>query len=198
MAFILGLTGGIATGKSAASAFFKKRNIPVVDADIGARVVMEPGNRAYQKAVELFGSQIVNKDKTINRRKLGSIVFNDKDKMDQLNAIVRKDIFNWIRSEKQAYIDAGHPLIVLDIPLLFEAGYESEVDEIMVITTDETTQLERLMSRDQISKTEALSRISSQQPMDSKRDRADSIINNNGTIEETHEQLDNWLTEKGY
>ncbi|PRY84002.1 dephospho-CoA kinase [Alkalibacterium olivapovliticus] len=198
MTFVLGLTGGIATGKSSASSFFKKKGIPVVDADIGAREIMEPGQKTYAKVIGLFGDTILNENRTIDRKKLGSIVFNDKDKMDQLNAVVRKDIYDWIQKEKEGFINSGYPLIVLDIPLLYEAGYDSEVDAVMVIVTNEATQLKRLMERDNISESEAISRIKSQHPISSKQIKADIVIDNNGTIEQTYEQLNTWLTQNGY
>lgn len=198
MTVILGLTGGIATGKSTASNFFKKKGIPVVDADIGARIVLEPGHAAYNKVCQLFGEGILNKDGTIDRKKLASIVFNDKNKLDQLNTIVQTDIYNWIQEQKNKHINLGHPIVVLDIPLLYEAGYDSEVDEIMVIATTETIQLQRLMNRDRLSHADALSRIKAQEPIQSKEARADVVIDNNGSITDTIEQLEAWLSHKGY
>lgn len=198
MTFVLGLTGCIATGKSTASNFFKNRSIPVVDADKGAREVMKPGHTAYKKVVKLFGETIVNDDGTIDRKKLGSIVFNDQKKLSALNGIVHKDIYKWIQEQKDSYIREGHPLIVLDIPLLYESGVDFGADEIMVVATDRITQIERLMKRDNLSKNDALSRILSQESIDSKVDKADVVIDNNGTLEDTYHQLNAWLSQKGY
>lgn len=198
MTYILGLTGGIATGKSTASRFFEDKGIPVVDADKGARIVLEPHHSAYRKVRELFGETILKEDKTIDRKKLASIVFNEKDKLEQLNSIVQDDIYNWIQEEKNNYIKAGHPLVVLDIPLLYEAGYESEADEIMVIATDKKTQIERLMKRDNLSKPDALKRINAQEPIEIKAAKADIVINNNGSLADTHDQLKAWSAQKGY
>lgn len=198
MTYILGLTGGIATGKSTASRFFEDKGIPVVDADKGARIVLEPNHSAYRKVRRLFGEKILKEDKTIDRKKLASIVFNEKDKLEQLNSIVQDDIYNWIQEEKNNYIKAGHPLVVLDIPLLYEAGYESEADEIMVIATDKKTQIERLMKRDNLSKPDALNRINAQEPIEIKAAKADIVINNNGSLADTHDQLKAWSAQKGY
>lgn len=198
MTFILGLTGGIATGKSTVSRFFESHGIPVIDADKGARHVMEPGQAAYRAVVECFGQDIVTGDGTIDRARLGAIVFNDPDKLNKLNKTVHNHILNWMKTEKGKLIKAGHPLIVLDIPLLYEIGFENEVDAVMVIYVDPDTQLKRLMKRDNLSEADAQLRIDAQESIDSKAEKADIIIDNRVSIEELENQLRTWLDYNGY
>lgn len=198
MTFILGLTGGIATGKSTVGRFFESQGIPVVDADKGARQVMEPGQAAYHDVVKTFGQEILTKDGTIDRTRLGAIVFNDPAKLSKLNETVHSHVLNWIKEEKDKLIKAGHPLVVLDIPLLYEIGFENEVDAVMVIYVDPETQLKRLMKRDNLSENEAQIRIAAQASIDSKAEKADIVIDNRGGIDETENQLRTWLDNNGY
>ena len=196
MTFVLGLTGGIASGKTTVSNYFKKLQIPVIDADIIARKVMEPGQAALQQVVAVFGQDILMADGTLNRKKLGEMVFGHPDKLEQLNNIVQKEIYSHILSEKKRFIMNGVPLLVLDIPLLYEAGYEDEVDEVMVVYTTHENQLERLMKRNQLSEAEAQARIQSQLSLTIKKEKADSVIDNNGPIEKTLQQIDAWLSKQ--
>lgn len=194
MTVIIGLTGSIATGKTTVSKMFEQLNIPVVDADKIAREVVEPGKEAFKKIVQSFGNTILHEDDTLNRKALGEIVFNDKEKLETLNNIVHPAIREEMARQKQMHIDAEESSVVLDIPLLYENKLEHLVDKIVVVYIDESIQLERLMKRDKSTKEEALSRISSQIPIKDKVDRADATINNNGTIEQTYEQLKDLLT----
>lgn len=198
IAHILGLTGGIASGKSTVSRYFKEQGFPVVDADVIAREVMEPEEPAYRKVVEFFSQDILNPDHSINRERLGDIVFSDSEKLRQLNTLVQKEIFNTIMKKKNELIGQENTLIILDIPLLYEAGYDKYVDEVMVVYTDHATQLTRLRKRDQLSEAAAIRRIESQEPLESKKARADVVIDNNGTIEQTKRQVDVWLTKNEY
>lgn len=198
MAHVLGLTGGIASGKSTVSRYFKEIGFPVIDADIIAREVMEPDELAYKKVINFFGKDILHTDKSINRQKLGEIVFSDRDKLNRLNTLVREEIFNAIMTKKDKLDGQGHRLIVLDIPLLYEAGYDIYVDEVMVVYTDYKTQLERLIKRDGLTEIAAIKRIEAQESLESKKEKADVLIDNTGTIEETKQQIANWLTKKGY
>lgn len=198
MPFILGLTGGIATGKSTVSHFFKEYGIPVVDADVGAREVVQPGAPALKKIREIFGNQVFLESDELDREKLGKIIFDNEKKREQLNECLKEDIQKWILNEKNCLIKEGYNLIVLDIPLLFEAQYDKEVDEVMVVGVDAKTQLDRLMQRNQLSLEEAQARIDAQMPLEEKMKKADRVIENNGTKRETREQVLKWLNEKGY
>ncbi|WP_161877806.1 dephospho-CoA kinase [Alkalibacterium sp. MB6] len=198
MTLILGLTGGIASGKSTVSRFFQSLTIPVIDADIVAREVMKPGSDTLKKVSETFGVSVIKEDGTLNRKKLGSIVFHDSKKLSDLNQIVHGAVYQLMEKEKQSLIDAGHDLIVMDIPLLFETGYDQRVDEVMLVYVDQATQIKRLMTRDQLSVPEAEARIRSQWAMEDKVAKADTIIDNTGTIEKTKEQVHEWIIQKGF
>lgn len=198
MTHVLGLTGGIASGKSTVSNIFKERKIPIIDADLGARKVVEPGNPAYRKIREAFGDAVFFSDGKLDRKTLGKLIFHDEKKRDLLNQCVDEEIRNWILNERNQLIEQGHKLIVLDIPLLFEAKYEKEVDEIMVVFVDPNTQIERLMKRNNLTKKEAQERISSQMSLEKKMEQADVTIDNTKSIQETREQIVKWLEMKGY
>ncbi|WP_208558801.1 dephospho-CoA kinase [Marinilactibacillus kalidii] len=198
MSFILGLTGGIATGKSTVSKIFAEHHIPIVDADIAARAILEPGTKALAKVKEIFGEEILLDSGALNRKKLGDIVFNDQNKLDQLNECLSHYIRQWILTEKARLVEADHPLIVLDIPLLFEANYKEITDAVMVVAVDESTQLTRLIQRNQLSEEEARQRMNAQMDLSEKIKQADFVIYNNGTIEQLRARVEEWLISKGY
>ncbi|KMY60611.1 MULTISPECIES: dephospho-CoA kinase [Geobacillus] len=189
MAFTIGLTGGIASGKSTVSAMMRELGLPVIDADEAARAVVRPGEEAYRQIVAAFGPGILRADGEIDRAKLGAIVFNDKQQRKVLNAIVHPAVRKKMLAEKEAHIRSGAKTVVLDIPLLFESGLTHWVDKVLVVYVDDDVQLRRLMARNGFTEEEALARIRSQWPMAEKVKRADAVIDNNGTIEETRRQL---------
>ena len=193
VALIIGLTGGIASGKSTVARMLLELGIPVIDADQIAREVVEIGEEAYLQIVEKFGEEILQDDKTIDRAKLGAIVFNDEEKRKLLNSIVHPAVRKKMLEQKERYVKKGEKTIVLDIPLLFESNLTHLVDKIVVVYVDEHTQLERLMARNGFSKEEAKARIKAQMPLKEKVAKADAVINNNGTIEQTKKQLLNIL-----
>jgi dephospho-CoA kinase len=193
VALIIGLTGGIASGKSTVARMLLELGIPVIDADQIAREVVEIGEEAYLQIVEKFGEEILQDDKTIDRAKLGAIVFNDEEKRKLLNSIVHPAVRQKMLEQKERYVKKGEKTIVLDIPLLFESNLTHLVDKIVVVYVDEHTQLERLMARNGFSKEEAKARIKAQMPLKEKAAKADAVINNNGTIEQTKKQLLNIL-----
>lgn len=198
MTYFLGLTGGIATGKSTASQYFQSKKIPVIDADIIARDVLEPDQPAFNRVVDTFGGSILTEEGLLDRKALGRLIFADEMKRKMLNDIVQGDIRKRICLEKDKLRKQDKPLVVLDIPLLYEADYEKEVDEVMVIYTDRSTQLKRLMKRDNISKEEASERIEAQYSIEEKAKRADTVINNSGSVEDTQNQLAEWIIFNGF
>lgn len=189
MAIIIGLTGSIGTGKSTVSKMFQQLNIPVVDADIIAREVVEPNKLAYKAIVEAFGQEILLKDETIDREKLGSIIFSDDEKRKTLNSIIHPAIRKEMLRQKESYISDGHECVVLDIPLLFESKLEHYVDKILVVYVDPEIQLQRILKRDDTNMEDVKQRIASQIPITKKRDLADAIIDNNGTVGDSFNQL---------
>lgn len=193
MCFILGLTGGISSGKSAVSQCFKEKGIPVVDADAIAREVVKPRTPGLSKIIAHFGSSILTEERKLDRKKLGEIIFNDDNEREILDNILRQEIELKMDEELEKLKREHHELIIMDIPLLFEANYESKCDEIMTVFVSQKTQLSRLMLRDNISEEQALARINSQMPIVDKALLSDVIIDNEGTIENTKLQVDRWL-----
>lgn len=189
MSIVIGLTGSIATGKSTVSSMFTELGIPVIDADKLAREVVEPGEDAYHQVVKTFGEEILLEDQTLDRKRLGDIVFADETRRQQLNEIVHPAIRKRMVEKRDALIQKGERCVVLDIPLLFESKLEHFVDKILVVTVDEEIQLKRLMERNGYTKEEALNRIQAQMPVKRKAMLADASINNNGNQEESFEQL---------
>ncbi|MED0933854.1 dephospho-CoA kinase [Bacillus mobilis] len=194
MTVVIGLTGGIASGKSTVSDMFRELSIPVIDADIIAREVVERGKPAYNKIVEVFGTEVLQEDGELDRPKLGSVVFYNEEKRLQLNKIVHPAVREEMNMQKEMYIKEmyikeGMQAVVLDIPLLFEGKLTSLVDRVLVVAVKPHTQLERLMKRNNFSEEEATARIQSQMPLEEKVKNADAVINNDGTIMGTKTQL---------
>lgn len=189
MPLVVGLTGGIASGKSTVSNMLKEMGITVIDADVEARLAVEPGEPAYEKIVACFGKEILLEDGSINRAKLGAIVFSDEEKRLQLNRIVHPEVRKRMIDKRDRAIRGGEQLIVMDIPLLLESKLTYMVDKVLLVYVDEDTQLWRLMKRNNFSKEEALSRIRAQMPLKEKIRYSDAVIDNNGTVEKTREQL---------
>lgn len=197
MTLIIGLTGGIASGKSTVSSMFKSLNIPVVDADKISRDVVEPGEDAYQEIRQVFGDHIFQTDQTLNRKKLGKIIFADDEKRKQLNAIVHPAVRKEMLRQRDIYMDQGKKCVTLDIPLLFEGNLTNIVDKTMVVSVDEDVQLSRLMERDHSTEEEAKQRIQSQMPIHEKVELADVVIDNNGSKDHSYQQLENILKKWG-
>ncbi|NJP37023.1 dephospho-CoA kinase [Alkalicoccus luteus] len=184
----LGLTGSIATGKSTAAGFFREEGCPVIDADIIAREVVQPGTPALNEIKAAFGSSVIAADGTLDREKLGSVVFSDPAKREQLNAIVHPVIRRAMKQQADE-AEAEHEIVVLDIPLLFENELFYLVDKTAVVYVPEKTQLERLMKRNGYSEQEARSRMESQLSIEEKKKRADFVIANCGSEQETARQV---------
>lgn len=186
---IIGLTGGIASGKSTVSKMIQDLDIPVIDADIIAREVVEIGEVAYEKIVDYFGREILKETGSLDRKKLGAIVFNHEEKRLVLNQIVHPAVRNRINEKIEQRKKTGDKTIVLDIPLLFESKLTYLVDKIIVVFVDQEIQKQRLKLRDQFSEEEALARIASQIPLKEKLALADEVIHNHGLLEDTSQQL---------
>ena len=193
MSYILGLTGSIATGKSTVAKLFLSAGIPVVDADLGARAVVLPGAPGLADIIEHFGEAYLLSDGTLDRKRLGALIFSDREKRKELDVLLKERINDWIQAEKERYISEGHKLIVLDIPLLYEGGYEDSCDAVMVVYVPEELQVQRLMSRNHLDADEAAQRMQSQLSIEKKKELADFVIDNSGTIEETKKQVNDWL-----
>jgi dephospho-CoA kinase len=197
MSLVIGLTGGIASGKSTVSTMFKEMNIPVVDADVEARLAVMKGEAAYVQIIDTFGKDILLEDGEIDRQKLGSIIFHQEEKRKLLNEIVHPEVRKRMIGQVEEAQLNEEEVIVLDIPLLFESKLTYMAEKTILVYVDYDIQLERLMKRNSLSIDDAKARIQSQMPLNEKMKLADAVINNNGSIEETKKQLINVLTQFG-
>lgn len=185
----IGLTGSVATGKSTVSNMIQQAGIPLVDADIAARKVVEPGTEGLKEIVAYFGGEILLADGTLDRAKLGEIIFKDKEKREKLNEITHPRVKDYMLEARERFFRSGEELVFFDIPLLFESHLESLVDQIVVVWTTPETELKRLMERNNLTKEDALRRIESQMGIDEKARKADFVIDNNESLEKTQKQV---------
>ena len=201
MSCVIGLTGSIATGKSTVVEWFKTKHVPVIDADQIAREIVEPGKPILMRLKETFGEAIIQTDGSLDRALLGQMIFNDDTLRQKLDDLMHPAIVKEMVARRDKYLNQNEPLIILDIPLLFEGGLTDLVDRIMVVYTTEPVQLERLMNRNKLSKQEATQRIKTQWSIEKKKTLAADVIDNNGSIEETYQQCDalyqKYLLEEG-
>lgn len=192
MTLVIGLTGGIATGKSTADQYFKQQGLPVIDADAIAHNIMDKGKPAWQKVIDTFGKEYLNDDQTINRKKLGELVFNNKAALEKLNEITHPLIHEDILKQIKKY-SKNNKIVIVDVPLLFETNMEKMYDQTIVITLPEDLQIQRLMQRNSLSKKAALNRIYSQMSLKEKEAKATYVVANTGTISELENKLDKLL-----
>ena len=190
---IIGITGGIASGKSTVSNYLIRCGYSVVDADQVARQVVAPGTDGLKKIVQAFGPKILTDDGRLNRQKLGRVVFNSPDQLQILNKILQPLIRQKIIRQLTALQRADHQLIFLDAPLLFEQHYDALCYLVMVVVTSPAIQLKRLMKRNQLTVEQAEARIKSQMPLATKEALADMVIDNDSTIARTEQQVQQWL-----
>lgn len=182
---IIGLTGGIASGKSTVARFFEERGVVVIDADTLARDAVRPGSDVLERIVALFGSEIILPDGTLDRKRLGRRVFADPELRRRLEAITHPAIRRLAKERISRLAAAGHRVVVYMAPLLIEAGAVDRVDEVWVVTVRPEVQLQRLMARDAIGRAEAERIIASQMPLAEKERHGRIVIDNSGTPEET-------------
>lgn len=197
MTFVLGITGGIASGKTTVVRFFKKEGFPVVDGDIIARKVVEPETDGLKALEKNFGPTILQSNGKLDRKKLGSIIFSDEKKRqlvdETLDPFIRGEISKQIQEAKKS-----NDLVIVDIPLLYERHYEILMDKVAVVYVSPAIQLKRLMARNELSEKEALMRINSQLSLEEKKKRADILFDNCDSIETTHKQVLDWLKENKF
>ena len=183
---IAGLTGGIASGKSTVSAFLAEAGAVIVDADKIAREVVQKNKPAWRRIVDVFGAGILQPDGEINRTLLGDIIFSDPARKQLLNRIVHPEVMAETAA-RLAEIEKNHPeaVVILDVPLLIEAGMDAGLSDIIVVYVPEAVQARRLMERDGLSHDRAMARIRSQMPIEEKKERATIVIDNTGSREST-------------
>ncbi|KNC86804.1 dephospho-CoA kinase [Sphaeroforma arctica JP610] len=188
---IIGLTGGIASGKSTVSQQLTQLNIPVIDADKIAREVVEPGQPALQKIKETFGEEFFLEDGTLDRPKLGQRVFGDEAARKQLNKITHPAIQNLMIKRMMGYFFTGYRMVVLDVPLLFESRVLLKIcSNTVCVYCNADQELERLMRRDKLGREDAEKRIGSQMPLEDKARESDYIIDNTGDLETLKERVE--------
>ena len=189
---MVGLTGGIVSGKSTVSEMFRQLGAQVIDADQIAHTIVSPGEKAWHSIVEYFGKEILIKNQQINRKKLAKIVFADKKKLEMLNSITHPEILAVInRRICQLKSNYNQDLIcIIDAPLLFEANLAGRMDKIIVVFISQEEQTKRLLLRDNFTEEEALRRIQSQIPLTSKLSWADYVIDNSFSREQTKKQVE--------
>jgi len=191
--YVIGLTGGIGTGKTTVSNYLKELGAHVINADEVAHEVTSPGSFGLSRVIAEFGEEMLLEDGSLNRKKLGQLVFGDPEALSKLNSIVHPLVIDQIGRMLEEiscrHCDAEEvPCVVLDVPLLFEAGMDKMCDEIWVVATDKDVQVQRLMARDGYPESEIMKRIQAQMPLEEKVKRAHKVIDNSGSIENTKMQ----------
>ncbi|EOD3747165.1 dephospho-CoA kinase [Staphylococcus aureus] len=194
---VIGLTGGIASGKSTVSELLSVFGFKVVDADKAAREAVKKGSKGLAQVREVFGDEAIDENGEMNRRYMGDLVFNHPEKRLELNAIIHPIVRDIMEEEKQEYLKQGYN-VIMDIPLLFENELENTLDEVWVVYTSESIQMDRLMQRNNLSLEDAKARVYSQISIDKKSRMADHVIDNLGDKLELKQNLERLLEEKGY
>ncbi|CXQ10481.1 TPA: dephospho-CoA kinase [Staphylococcus aureus] len=194
---VIGLTGGIASGKSTVSELLSVFSFKVVDADKAAREAVKKGSKGLAQVREVFGDEAIDENGEMNRRYMGDLVFNHPEKRLELNAIIHPIVRDIMEEEKQEYLKQGYN-VIMDIPLLFENELENTVDEVWVVYTSESIQMDRLMQRNNLSLEDAKARVYSQISIDKKSRMADHVIDNLGDKLELKQNLERLLEEEGY
>ncbi|HDD0411374.1 TPA: dephospho-CoA kinase [Staphylococcus aureus] len=194
---VIGLTGGIASGKSTVSELLSVFGFKVIDADKAAREAVKKGSKGLAQVREVFGDEAIDENGEMNRRYMGDLVFNHPEKRLELNAIIHPIVRDIMEEEKQEYLKQGYN-VIMDIPLLFENELENTVDEVWVVYTSESIQMDRLMQRNNLSLEDAKARVYSQISIDKKSRMADHVIDNLGDKLELKQNLERLLEEEGY
>ena len=183
----IGLTGSIACGKSTVSSYLKQHGCDIVDADALSRALTAPGGRALPALFRAFGCGVFD-GMHLDRKALGKLVFEDPDKLRQLNAILHPMILEEIDAEMNT-LDGPGRIVIGDVPLLFECGMEKKFDQIWVVSAPRAVQIDRLFVRDGLTREEAERRIDAQMPLEEKIRRADAVIDTDGSFEYTQRQV---------
>ena len=191
---VIGLTGGIGTGKSTVSAYLAQKNIPIIDADKIARNITAPGSALLADIRALLGDEVFFDDGTMNRAKVADRIFSDREILKQYEALTTAEAVRLCIQELDEYRRQGNvPMAVLDAPLLFECGMEEYTDENWVVDADLEVRIARVMARDGISRQQIMDRIQRQMSAEEKLQKADCVLDNSGSLESLHHQIDRLL-----
>lgn len=189
---IVGLTGGIVSGKSTVARMFRQLGADIIDADNIARAIVQPGEKAWKNIVHYFGKEILKDNQEINRKELARIVFADKEKLEKLNKITHPEIVSIIKNkieEMRSKDSSDGTICIIEVPLLFEANLEGMMDKIIVVYLNREEQIKRLLIRNSLTQEEAINRIDSQIPMEKKLKKADYVIDNGASLGHTRIQV---------
>ena len=191
---VIGLTGGIGSGKSTVSSYLRDKGYKIIDADEMARAMTAKGSRCLENLEKEFGSEIIREDGNLNRKKLGEIVFADAEKKAKLEELTTKVVVKTIKEETEHLRNTGeYDIIFLDVPLLFETGLDKCCDYITVVTADDDIRIARVVSRDGISPEQVRARINNQMSTEEKVASATDVIDNSKGKEELHKQIEQLL-----
>ncbi|QDG54214.1 dephospho-CoA kinase [Persicimonas caeni] len=187
---IVGLTGGIASGKSTVANMMAELGARIIDADVIARKIVEPGEPAWEDIREAFGDEVLRDDDTLDREALGKVVFGDREARKKLESITHPRIGQRMMERAQQIRSEGHHWVIYDAALIVENGIHEWLDSLIVVAADRDVQIKRVMERDNMSHDEAVQRLDAQMPLEEKIAVADYVIDNNGTLQQTREQVE--------
>lgn len=187
---VVGLTGGVATGKTTIARMFQDLGAQILSADEVVHRLIEPGTEAWKQIRQEFGREVVGPDGNIDRSRLGDLVFQDPEKRRRLEAILHPPVLDYLRKEADSFRKSGDGVLILEVPLLVEAGALPLVDKVLVVTAEQESQISRLEKRYGMSREAAILRISSQLPLAEKVKYADWVISTEGTLESTKKQVE--------
>ncbi|MGE5216778.1 MAG: dephospho-CoA kinase [Chloroflexota bacterium] len=185
---LIGLTGGIASGKSTVATILERLGAAVINADVLSREVVEPGRDAWKEIVEVFGTEVLQADQTLDRQKLRTIIFNHPESRKKLESIIHPRVRALAEERISRYAAAGYEIIVYEVPLLFEGNLQDSLRPVVLVACDVETQRRRLQERDRIDAAAAQKHIEAQMSLAEKRRLADYVIENNGNLEDLERQ----------
>ena len=191
---LIGLTGGIASGKSTVAAILRRLGAAVVNADELSREVVQPGTPGWEEIVETFGPEVLQPDRALDRQKLRKIVFNAPQARKKLEAIIHPRVRALAEQRIQEHAAAGFEIVVYEVPLLFEGNLQNSLRPVLLVATDMATQKKRLQQRDQLTESEAEKHIAAQMSLEQKRRLADYVIENDGNLDDLERQVVDVLT----
>jgi dephospho-CoA kinase len=186
---LVGLTGGIASGKSTVAAILRRLGAAVVDADDLSREVVQPGQEGWKEIVDSFGADVLQPDQTLDRQKLRKIIFDDPQARKKLEAIIHPQVRALAEERIREYAAAGYEIVVYEVPLLFEVKLHHSLRPVVLVACDIATQIKRLQERDRLTETEARKHIDAQMSLEEKRRLADYVIENDGGLEELERRV---------
>lgn len=186
---LVGLTGGIASGKSTVAEILKRQGAAIINADVLAREVVEPGHQAWTEIVNTFGTAVLQPDRTLDRQKLRAIIFDDAAARKKIESIIHPQVRALAEQRIREHAAAGYAVIVYEVPLLFEGNLQEWLRPVILVACDVDTQRNRLQSRDNLSAAQAQKHIDAQMSLEAKRRLADYVIENNGSLEDLKRQV---------